>query len=83
MSNRFSVNVPEDSGLECMLLIRLTRVRRNDKFPSVGITGDLLVGGIHSVDFNGLRIYSTEVEVVNYKLSDVSRNPLRGGNMLV
>ena len=61
-----------------MFLIRLTRVRRNDKSPSIGITGDMLVGGIHSADFNGLRINSTEVEGVNYKLSNVSWSPLCG-----
>jgi len=31
MSNRFSVNVLEKGELECMFLIRLTRVRRNDQ----------------------------------------------------
>jgi len=83
MSNRFSIKVPEEGGLECMLLICLTRVGRNNKFPSIGMTGDMLVGGIDRVDFNGLRIDSTEVEGVNYKLSNVSRSPLFGGKMPV
>jgi len=83
MSNHFSVNVLEGGGLECMFLIRLTRVRRNDKFPSTGITGDMLVGGIDSVDFNGLRIVSTEVEGINYDLFNVSRSPLCDENMLI
>ena len=66
-----------------MLLIRLNRVRRNDKFPSIGIAGDMFVGGIDSVDFNGLRIVSTEVEAVNYKLFNASWSLLCGENMLV
>jgi len=76
MSNHFSVNVLEEGGLECMFLIRLTRVRRSGEFPSIGIAGDMLVGGIDSVDFNGLRIVSTEVEGIHYNLFNVSRSPL-------
>ena len=76
MSNHFSVNVLEEGGLECMFLIRLTRVRRSGEFPSIGIAGDMLVGGIDSVDFNGLGIVSTEVEGINYNLFNVSRSPL-------
>jgi len=58
-----------------MLPIRLARVRRDHKSPSVSIASDMLVGGIDSGDFNGLRIVSTEVEGVNYNLFNVSRRP--------
>ena len=83
MSDHFFVNILEEGGIECMFLIRLTRVLRNDKFPSIGIAGDMLVGGIDSVDFNGLGIVSTKVEGVNYNLFNVSWSPLCGEKLSV
>jgi len=83
MSDHFFVNILEEGGRECMFLIRLTSMRRNDKFPPIGIAGDMLVGGIDSVDFNGLRIVSTKVEGINYNLFNVSWSPLCGKNLLV
>ncbi|KAG0124174.1 hypothetical protein HOY82DRAFT_594659 [Tuber indicum] len=80
MSDRFFVHVPEESGPEFMFLIRPIRVLRDEKFQSTGIAGDMFVRGIDRVDFNGLRIVSTDVEGVNYTLFNVSRSSLCGEN---